>query len=419
MTVEVGYIGRKLSNEYQSTNLDGVPYMFTLNGQTFANAYDSMWNALTANSGNPASVPVQPWFEAALGPSSAYCAGFSSCTLAVATREGSAKTGLGNAQGTGVNVYQFWSDLAVNKLSGFLFGREMPSTQTAGFGTPGQVSSVYLNGSWGYGNYNAAFATLKMSEWHGLTMVSNFTWGKSLGTQAVAQSTSGFTPVDAFNLHNQYGPQPFDVRFIYNAYMVWEPGWHRNQQGFLGHLLGGWKFSPIFTARSGLPVEVNVGGDCQAFGEVNCSSGGTNENAILLSPVANGNASAHYGVPGSGGVGTSTKDNINMFTDPASVYNNLRPPLVGFDTQTGGAGILRGFPQWNLDMSVGKQFKITERVDAKFIATITNVCNHMVFNDPGVNTSPALNLTNKSQFGVIFGQFNNPRQMELGLRFGF
>jgi hypothetical protein len=286
MTLEVGYIGRILKNEYQSTNLDGVPYMLTLNGQSFANAYDNMFMFLTANNGVVTGVPVQPWFEAALA-GSPYCSGFSSCTLAVATKEGTnLNKGAGNAIGVNgiANVYSFFSDLA-NK-AGFVFGRAMPSTVGAGGpGTPGQVSSVYLNGSWGYGNYNAAFATVRTQAIHGLTMVSNFTWSKTLGTQAVAQSTSSFTPTDAFNLHNQYGPQPFDVRFVYNTYMVYEPSWYKGQQGVLGHLLGGWKFSPIFTARSGLPVEVNVGGDCQSFGEVNCSSGSTRQ-PITTSPVA-------------------------------------------------------------------------------------------------------------------------------------
>ncbi len=424
VAVEVGYIGRILRNEYQSTNLDAVPYMLTLNGQSFANAYDNMYTYLTANNGVTAGIPVQPWFEAALGPTSAYCSGFSSCTLAVATKEGSAAknggiSGAGNAQGTHVNVYNFWSDLA-NK-AGFLFGRAMPSTVGAGGpGTPGQVSSVFLNGSWGYGNYNAAFATVKAQAWRGLTMVSNFTWSKTLGTQAVAQSTSGFTPVDPYNLHNQYGPQPFDIHFIYNTYMVWEPSWFKGQKGIVGHMLGGWKVSPILTAQSGAPLEVNVDGDCQSFGEVNCSSGGSNENAILLAPYTGGN-SVHYNVPGSSttcngstvSVGTSTKDNINLFANPASVYCQFRPPLVGFDNQTGGQGILRGLPTWNLDLSVGKEFRITEHVNTKFIATFTNVLNHNQLNNP------TLDITRPQTFGVIFGQANVPRQMEFGLRFGF
>jgi hypothetical protein len=113
-----------------------------------------------------------------------------------------------------------------------------------------------------------------------------------------------------------------------------------------------------------------------------------------------------------------------MFADPNAVFSKLRPPLVGLDNQTGGAGILRGFPAWNLDASVVKEFKVTERVNTKFIATFTNVLNHTILNDPGVTgaaggSSPSLSLTKKSQFGVIFGQTNVPRQMEFGIRIGF
>jgi hypothetical protein len=397
VALEVGYIGRILKNEYQSTNLDGVPYMLTLNGQSFANAYDNLYMALTGGAA-PTAVPLQPFFEAALA-GTGYCNTFPSCTVAVASREGAK-----NATGVNANVYTLWSDIANSKF-GFNFGPAMPSTRTGAFGTPGQVSSVYLNGSWGYGNYNAAFATVRMQAWHGLTMVSNLTWSKTLGTQAVAQSTSGFTPVDAFNLHNQYGPQPFDIRLVYNTYMVWEPSWYKGQQGIVGHLLGGWKFSPIFTAQSGVPLQVGVVsvGGCQAFGEVNCSSGTTSENAILLAPYNGGN-SVH---------GTGT--NLNLFANPAAVQAQFRPPLVGLDTQTGGAGILRGLPSWNLDVSVGKEFRITERVNTKFIATFTNVLNHNVMNNPALTS---LNLGSPT-FGFISGQANTPRQMEFGLRFGF
>ena len=39
VSMEVGYIGRIIRNELLSLNLDSVPYMTTLGGQTFANAF--------------------------------------------------------------------------------------------------------------------------------------------------------------------------------------------------------------------------------------------------------------------------------------------------------------------------------------------------------------------------------------------
>ena len=50
-----------------------------------------------------------------------------------------------------------------------------------------------MNASIGYGNYNALFITLKSQDWHGVTMQSNFTWSKALGTGAEVQATSEAT----------------------------------------------------------------------------------------------------------------------------------------------------------------------------------------------------------------------------------
>src|SRR5260370_29022741 len=37
--LEVGYIGRRITHEYQPININAVPYMMTKGGQTFAQAY--------------------------------------------------------------------------------------------------------------------------------------------------------------------------------------------------------------------------------------------------------------------------------------------------------------------------------------------------------------------------------------------
>ena len=39
ITLEVGYIGRRITHEYQPINVNSVPYMMTMGGQTFAKAY--------------------------------------------------------------------------------------------------------------------------------------------------------------------------------------------------------------------------------------------------------------------------------------------------------------------------------------------------------------------------------------------
>ncbi len=51
-----------------------------------------------------------------------------------------------------------------------------------------------------------------------------------------------------------YGVQAFDHRLVYNAYIVAQDPWFKDQHGFLGRVAGGWTLAPIFTAGSGAPV---------------------------------------------------------------------------------------------------------------------------------------------------------------------
>ncbi len=51
-----------------------------------------------------------------------------------------------------------------------------------------------------------------------------------------------------------YGPQPFDIKFVYSLLMLYQPPFFKDQKGFIGHVLGGWTIAPLFTAQSGLPA---------------------------------------------------------------------------------------------------------------------------------------------------------------------
>ena len=115
MVMEVGYIGRRIRNEYEPIQLNAIPYMMTLGGQQFAQAYKNTvlqyCGGVTGLGGggcaaNPGAVQPQPFFEAAL-KGTGYCTGFSSCTAAVVANEGAkGSTNLNNAQ-----VWGIWSDL--------------------------------------------------------------------------------------------------------------------------------------------------------------------------------------------------------------------------------------------------------------------------------------------------------------------
>ncbi len=454
--LEVGYIGRRLRNEYQPLDLIGVPYMLTEGGQQFQNAWAGLYTQMLggATPGNcvtgsmtPCTITAQPFFETALGgSSSAYCTGYSSCTAAVAVKEankivsGSGSTLVGLGQ-----VYDIWQDLTPSPShpNGFIFGRSMASSPTcantlvpsvnptAPVPVCNQMTGIGDNASLGWSNYNGVFVSYSTASWHGITNRSNFTWARALGTQGVVQATSEFTEPDLWNLHNSYGPQPFDIRFVYNQAMVYQPPFFKGQHGIEGRVLGGWSFAPIFTAASGSPLEINIGaaglGDCESYGEADCSAFSSFEGPVFTSSAGiatargAGNSVNKVIVPTTNAAnpqGVATNGNaygLNEFANPIAVYNSFRAPILGIDNNTNGAGALRGLPSWNLDLSVTKDIAINERYHLQLVFTGLNVLNHF---QPG---DPFMDIEDPADWGAIEGSRGGfgPRQIEFGARFQF
>ena len=413
MTIELGYIGRKIANEFQEINLDAVPYMTTLNGQTFANAWANVYNQICAGAGptctpNTANVTAQPFFEAALGgPGSVYCAGSPNCTAAMVKNEAS------NIKAT--NVYQVWVDLA--QKSSWVLARSLLAQPGAGQQLTGAFD--FIN-SLGHGNYNAGFVSFTAHDWHGFTARSNFTWGKSLGTGSVVQASSSITVPDPYNFKTfgTYGVQPFDVKYTYSLLMIYQSPFFKRQKGVAGRILGGWTIAPLFTARSGLPLRLSTTSNGEDLGEIYSGQTANYQQAAGLTPFTGGN-SPNYNIQTTGlCAGTSGTTGLNIFANPCTIYNEFRRPILGEDTNSGGAGSLRGFGFWNLDATISKDFKATERIGATLSFQFVNILNHFVPADP------ATNIDSPSTFGVVTNQFTTPngaqsRSLEFGLRLRF
>lgn len=416
---EAGYIGRKITHEVEYYSLTAVPYMMTLGGQSFANAWKNVMVATNYGT-NLANIPVQPFFEAAL--TKGYCAGFANCTTAFVMNNG----GPGNLMQSS-DAFDAWA--GVSNAGGFIFGRSFTSDPIPGtpFGANGQSPSLSTTVSNGYGNYNAAFLQLTVSNWHGLTMKTNFTMSKALGTGNVVQASSSFATVDPFNIQNDYGLQSYDEKFNLNIFLNYQPPFFASQKGILGHILGGWNISPLFVYGSGFPVEVNtLNADCGTLGECNTAYVGSFENAIVGNNL-NYNATAHFNNNGVASTGCGTAGagvnvlsaaqlaascpvNNGLFGDP------VRNPILGLDGQIGGFPV-RGLPLWNLDLGISKRIQFTERIGSTLHFDFTNVLNHMQPNDPFFWTG------DPTQWGVLGGSFsgagnvqgNTSRRMQLGL----
>ena len=422
MSMEVGYIGRKISNEFQEINLDAVPWMTTLSGQSFAQAYANVYSQICPGSGPLCSTAAtatptpQPFFEAAMGgANSPYCAGFASCTAAVVKNEGA------NIRAT--KAYSTWIDLA--NANGWTLGRTLLAQQPA---TGRALSGAFdFINSYGHGNYNAFFFSFTARDWHGLTARSNFTYGRSLGTGSVVQASSSITvpnPYD-FNSFGTYGVQPFDVKATYSLLMLYQPPFFKSQKGVIGRVLGGWSFAPIFTARSGQPLRLTTSTNGESFGEIYSGQTANYEQAAGFGSFTGGN-SANYNVQvsstcatpgGNASVGTSGNTGVNEFSNPCAIFNQFRRPVLGLDNATGGFA-LRGFPYWNVDATISKDFQIRESIGATLSFQFVNIFNHFV---PG---DPATSIDSPTTFGVVSGQYTTPngaanRSIEFGLRVRF
>ena len=444
ISFEVGYMGKRATNIFEEINLDAVPYMTTLGGQTFASAFANVWKGLCApgsagrcskidltTAGSSAqqaaalatliaSVPNQPFFESALGgPGSAYCTGFSSCTQALLNQSG-VRTFIGSTR-----VSELWAYMNATgtsrsngTLGSWILGRTMLSSQ---------ATAINTTTSAGYSNYHAMFATLRMNDWHGINAISNFTWGKALGTAEIAQYNSSNQWLDIWNPKASYGPQVFDIKYLFNLGLSYRPAFFKGYHGWKEKVLDGWSVSPFLTAQSGFPIGIGYSESactaCQGFGEMgNVSSGGSAfESALPIGPF-NLSPTAHFGVAGSTvgvfgipiGVGTNNSSKVNYFADPGAVIGQFRRCVLGIDTSCGSVGNLRGLNRWNVDATIAKDFKFTERVGLQLTMQFTNVFNHFQPSDPS-----SLTLTTPQNFGRITSAVYGGRQMEIGARIHF
>src|ERR1700680_4789166 len=95
--------------------------------------------------------------------------------------------------------------------------------------------------------------------------------------------------------------------------------------------------------------------------------------------------------------------NVSAFTlPPPFTFGNLARNLP----DVRGPGIA------NYDFSVVKNTLITENVGLQFRTEIFNLFNRVQFSPPGLSFGTP-------QFGVISGQYNNPRLVQFALRLMF
>jgi hypothetical protein len=380
--LEVGYVLHTASNLYQGLDLNQVPFFMVSGGQSYAEAFDALAKEISSGS----AITNQPFFETALAGSSFCSSG--SCTAGVVNKFGGSITS------------QRLTSVFDGIQQDFVFG---PVTNTR------QITNFFYYSDTGHSSYNAGFISYHVRGWRGLTFDANFTYSHSLDTTGVNQDYDRAVR-NSYDPNYDYGTSLFDRKYNFNLLFLYDIPFHSSSR-FVNEVIGGWQIAPIFTAYSGLPLDV-LDGSHQAFGQ---TTFGSYADAIRTGPVSFGGVNG--GVTGSGGIGTNGNPakggtGLNIFPDPAAAYAGFRPVEASVDTTSRG-GTLRGLGAWNLDMTLAKKFRITEQMNMTFSAQMFNMFNHVNFADPTVN------LQSPQSFGVISQQANNPRAIELGLHLDF
>lgn len=243
------------------------------------------------------------------------------------------------------------------------------------------------------------FSPVFTSTYHGLqaqmrkqfssnsTVTLNYTWSHAIGT-----ATNDFrAPQATYNIAGEYGNLDYDRRHIFSGSYVYNLPFLKNQQGFVGHVLGGWEVAGILYANTGSHLTASLSRDPAGLGlrDPNTFEGGRPD---------------IVGDPNAGAPHTINKW-FNASAFAAVPAGEIRP-----GNEPRGTIVGPGYFRW--DASLYKNTRIAERVNVQFRAEAFNVLNHTNWNNPA-STSLTSTVYNKITTA------RDPRQLQLALKLIF
>jgi hypothetical protein len=163
-------------------------------------------------------------------------------------------------------------------------------------------------------------------------------------------------------------------------------------------LVSGWRLSGITRVRTGLPY-ANIQANCNVPFAGTCFAD--------YNPDFRGSVR----IGGDWGSGDLLGPNPPVFLD-RNAFRNPAPFTYG-NTPPRAAFGLRNPTFWSQDLSVARQFPISERIRLMLQADAFNVFNHVIFSGPA-----SLNI-NSANFGRVISQANDPRLLQLSLKLQF
>lgn len=283
-----------------------------------------------------------------------------------------------------------------------------PSTQS-------NLSGVGLVQSEGISNYNGLQISFQRRFSQGLSFDANYTWSKELN-DATGYSeegdNQGFSDANPFQLRQiEYGPGENDIqnRFALSANYEFQYG--KTFTGLKKYVLAGYHVNTIAVWQSGKPFTILNGG-------------GNNDNTSYVDPITGKTVAESYGnraVPNNGG-GRDRPNQIASANGNRSLHQFFN--INAFAPQpTGTVGSTRrnslfGPNFRHVDLSLFKDFPVTERATVQFRAEAYNISNTPSYIIPLGSGNAQLG---NSAFGTVtnFDPNYNPRLYQFALKVQF
>jgi hypothetical protein len=267
-------------------------------------------------------------------------------------------------------------------------------------------------------NYNALQVKVT-KKFSGKSMLdANYTWSKALTN---AQTDYSSAAQNSYNFEPEYGRSQYDRNNILTIDGVWDLPWKRDQRGVVGHIIGGWELSGIYTANSGLPLTATMSGgsNIQYHGDVSSynstlTNGGLVSDSAGLGIIGNSAASLRPTQvlnPNSGYGLMPLHTRLNWFNPTAFIAQPPTTYTVGNERRS----VIEG-PGYNrLDIGVFRSFRVWRESQFTLRGEAYNILNHT--NWASVNTS-ATSSTANAAFGQVTAA-RDPRILQVGGKFSF